>query len=358
MNQRTALYDVHVAAGGRMVDFAGWEMPVQYRGIIEEHRAVREACGVFDISHMGEFLVGGSGAAAWLDRLLTNRASKLSPGEAQYSLLLNDRGGVIDDLYVYRLAGEDFLLVVNASMISTDAAWMRERLVDGVDFEDASGRFSALAVQGPQAAKVFSDCFGDRLPAGRNRVATLEWSGETLFICTTGYTGEAGFEAICPNGLVVKLWETLLVHGAKPCGLGARDSLRLEMGYPLNGNDLNPERTPLEAGLGYFVDLGKEDFVGAGALREQKVNGVPTRLVGLVAVDKMPPMRPHYAVWHGEETVGETTSGGLSPTLGTTIAMAYLPAALSQPGTQVDVEVRGKKFPARVVKKPFLNITQ
>lgn len=358
MSQRTALYDIHVAAGGRMVDFAGWEMPVQYSGIIEEHRAVREACGVFDISHMGELLVSGPGAAAWLDYLLTNRASRLALREAQYSILLNERGGVIDDLYVYRTDEEKFLLIVNASMAEADAAWMRDRLVGGVHFEDASGRLSALAVQGPHAARVFHDTFGIGLPVERNRVMTIEWSGEKLTVCTTGYTGEAGFEVVCPNALVARLWEAVVSRGARPCGLGARDSLRLEMSYPLNGSDLGPERTPLEAGLGYFVDFSKDDFVGAGTLRKQKQEGVAVRLAGIVAVDKMPPMRPHYPVWHDGAIVGETTSGGLSPTLGTTIAMAYLPAETAKPDTIVDVEVRGKKFPARVVKKPFLNITK
>jgi aminomethyltransferase len=183
-----------------MVDFAGWEMPVQYAGIIEEHRSVRESCGIFDISHMGEFFVSGSGASAWLDNLLTNRASKLNPGEAQYSILLNERGGVIDDLYVYRLGDGEFLLIVNASMIETDAAWMTKHLVEGVRFEDASARLSALAVQGPKAAQVYADCFAAALPADRNRVVALSWSGENLWVCTTGYTGEAGFEVVRTTG--------------------------------------------------------------------------------------------------------------------------------------------------------------
>lgn len=349
MSQRTPLYDKHVAAGGRMVDFAGWEMPVQYTGILDEHRAVREACGVFDISHMGEFFVRGEGAVAWLDSLLTNRVAKLSVGEAQYTLMLNDRGGVIDDLIVYRIADTAFLLVVNAAKIEEDAAWLLKHIASGIQFENRSGDFAALAVQGPQAPQVFEQTFARALPADRNRV--IEWDG--LFAVTTGYTGESGFEVLVPVREAEAVWDQLLANGAKPCGLGARDTLRLEMCYPLNGSDLSPERTPLEAGLGFFVDLEKGDFIGRNALVEQKKDGIPSRLAAILVGEKSPPIRPHYPVLVGGESLTETTSGALSPSLGVGIAMAYLPLALAKVGQPLEIEVRGRRYAASVVKKPF-----
>ena len=346
---RTPLYESHLAAGGRIVDFAGWEMPVQYSGILDEHKAVREAVGVFDISHMGEFFVSGPGSAAWLDSLLTNNAGTLASGTAQYSLLLNDRGGVIDDLIVYRLDTENFLLVVNASMIEEDAAWMRERLADGIEFQNASADFAALAVQGPLAGDVFKKLFGHEMPAERNRI--LQLGGE--FVVTTGYTGEVGFEWILPANEAASAWQRCLDAGAKPCGLGARDTLRLEMCYPLNGSDLSPDHTPLEAGLGFFVDFNKPEFVGKSALVAQKTDGIPRRLCALRVTEKAPPIRPHYPVWIGGERVTETTSGALSPSLGEGIALAYLPVEFSKPGQEVEIEVRGKRFRACVRKKPL-----
>ena len=332
-----------------MVDFAGWEMPVQYTGILDEHNAVRSGVGVFDISHMGEFFVSGEGAARWLDGLLTNNASALTPGHAQYSLMLNERGGVIDDLIVYRLDADEFLLVVNASKIDEDAAWMKSRLEGDIVFENRSPDFAALAVQGPRAEGVFEKLFGERMPAERNRIFEI---GDG-FIVTTGYTGERGFEWIVPAAEAVSAWEKSVTAGAKPCGLGARDTLRLEMGYPLNGSDLSPDRTPLEAGLGFFVDFGKPAFVGKDALVAQKLAGPPLRLAALKVVEKSPPIRPHYPVIANGVRVAETTSGALSPSLGCGIAMAYLPAELCQPGQEVAIEVRGKQFRACVHKKPI-----
>ena len=346
---RTPLFDAHLAAGGRMVDFSGWEMPVQYSGILGEHRTVREAAGVFDVSHMGEFFVSGPGSPAWLDSLLTNNVAALASGTAQYSLLLNERGGVIDDLIVYRIGAQKFLLVVNASMIGEDAAWMKARLVGGVEFENASEDFGALAIQGPSAGSIFEKLFGREMPAERNRILQLG----NDFVVTTGYTGEAGFEWIMPAGEAVSAWRRSLDAGATPCGLGARDTLRLEMCYPLNGSDLSPDRTPLEAGLGFFVDLNKPDFVGKSALVAQKAAGVPSRLCALRVTEKAPPIRPHYPVWINGEPVAETTSGGLSPSLGDGIALAYLPVGFSKPGQEVEIEVRGRRFRACVRKKPL-----
>jgi len=347
---RTPLFESHVAAGGRMVDFAGWEMPVQYAGILAEHKTVRESAGVFDISHMGEFFVRGPGSAAWLDSLLTNSVAALTDGTAQYSLMLNERGGVIDDLIVYRLGPGSFLLVVNASMIEEDAAWMKTHLAAGIEFENRSADYAALAVQGPLAGEVFEKLFAKKMPAERNRV--LQQGND--FIVTTGYTGEAGFEWIMPAEQAAFSWQCTLDAGAKPCGLGARDTLRLEMCYPLNGSDLSPNRTPLEAGLGFFVDLNKPDFVGKPALVAQKSSGIPHRLCALkVTEEKAPPIRPHYPVFINGEPVTETTSGALSPTLGVGIAMAYLPTGFSKPGQEVEIEVRGRRFRACVQKKPL-----
>ena len=353
MSRRTPLYDRHVAAGGRMVDFAGWEMPVQYSGILEEHRIVREETGIFDISHMGEFFVRGPGAPAWLESLLTNRVAKLAVGEAQYTLMLNEQGGVIDDLIVYRIGDMEFLLVVNAAKIAEDAAWMHGRLVDGIAFENRSDDFAALAVQGPLAAAVFEKFAGQSLPAERNRVIELTGGGGPVFAVTTGYTGERGFEVVFPAGEADAVWDSLLSAGAKPCGLGARDTLRLEMCYPLNGSDLSPDRTPLEAGLGFFVDWEKGGFVGRDALLKQKSAGLSSRLVAIRVEEKSPPIRSHYAVFSEGEKVGETSSGVLSPSLGCGIAMAYLPFALAKAGTALEIEVRGRRYRACVVKKPF-----
>ena len=354
MSARTALFERHLAAGGRLVDFAGWEMPVQYAGILEEHRAVREAVGAFDISHMGEFFVEGVGATAWLDGLLTNRLERLAVGQAQYTLLLNDRGGVIDDLIAYRLGDERYLLIVNAAKIGEDAAWLRGHARAGVAFTDRSADFSAVAVQGPAARGVFETVFHEPLPTDRNRVSAVTFADAAGYAVTTGYTGEDGFEIVLPNAAIVPLWDALLAAGAKPCGLGARDTLRLEMGYPLNGSDLSPDRTPLEAGLGVFVDLTKPDFIGRAALLAQKEAGVPTRLAGLAVTEKSPPIRAHYPVLVDGQPVSETTSGALSPSLGHGIAMAYLPTAVAKPGQAVEIEVRGRRYAGSVVRKPFL----
>ena len=379
---RTPLHDQHLAAGGRIVEFAGWEMPVQYSGILQEHKAVRESCGVFDISHMGEFFVEGPGATAWLDSLLTNTLASVPVGQAQYTLLLNERGGVIDDLIAYRLDEEKYLLIVNAAKIDEDAAWLRKHSTPGVTFTNRSSEFAALAIQGPKSAEVFEKLFGRPMPAERNRVLEItERPGGTClsgpeqlsqthqpgsdkqspprkapsFIATTGYTGEVGFEWILPASEAISAWQAALDAGATPCGLGARDTLRLEMCYPLNGSDLSPDRTPLEAGLGFFCDLKKPAFIGRDALLAQKQQAVlPHKLCALRVTEKSPPVRSHYRVFVNGEPVTETTSGALSPSLGYGIALAYLPPAYSDPGQEVQIEVRDRRFRAEVVKKPFL----
>jgi aminomethyltransferase len=350
---------LHVELGAKMVDFAGWRMPIQYAGILREHETVRNAVGVFDISHMGEIFLRGPGAGAWLNRMLTNNTAKLAVGEGHYTLMLNARGGVIDDLIVYRTAPEEYLLVVNASLAEEDVAWLRAHGDEGVEIDDRCAAFGALAIQGPKAVALFEKMTLGReaLPA-RNRVARMASPGGEAFVCRTGYTGEDGFELFCPAEDTEHWMRKALAEGAElgvsPCGLGARDTLRLEMGYPLNGSDLSPERTPLQAGLGFFVDLEKGEFAGRSALAAEKAAGDYDRLVAIRMDAKGPPLRPHYAVCAGGETLGELCSGTLSPTLGIGIGMAYLPGRLKAPGTELEIDIRGKRFPAKTVKKPFI----
>jgi aminomethyltransferase len=375
MSNRTPLYDRHVQAGGRMVDFAGWEMPVQYTSILDEHKAVREGCGVFDISHMGELIVRGKKAPAWLDTLLTNRVANLDIGEAQYTLMLNENGGVIDDLIVYRTGEQEFLLIVNAAKIDEDFAWLsaHRELVSTQAGDPSFGElfncsnvYAALAVQGPRSPEAFAKVFSTAWEERKNRI--LELTGRSLapvqsaqsgtcefrvFVATTGYTGELGFEAIVPAGEAVKYWDLFLAAGVRPCGLGARDTLRLEMCYPLNGSDLSPDHTPLEAGLGSFVDLTKSEFLGRDVLLEQKAEGIPRRLSAIRVREKSPPIRSHYPVFANGETVAETTSGALSPSLGCGIALAYLPFPLAKVGQDLEIEIRGRRYRSAVVKKPF-----
>ena len=350
--QQTPLLAAHLRSGGRMVPFAGWNMPVQFAGITREHLAVRSGCGIFDISHMGEFFVSGTNAGAWLNRQLTNNTAKLQPGQGQYTLLLNENGGVIDDLIAYRLAEDRWFLVVNASMIAEDRAWLTARLESDIGFRDESAAYAGMAIQGPNAAAVFTAMTGAALPP-RNGIAEIATPHGSIIVCRTGYTGEDGFELFCPAADGSAWWDRALAAGAVPCGLGARDTLRLEMGYPLNGNDLSPGRTPLEAGLGFFVDMEKSDFTGRAVLAAQKESGLPSKLAGIRMADKSPPPRAHYPVVHDGTVVAELCSGGVSPSLGCGIGMAYLPPALAAPGTKLAIEIRGKPWPAEVVKKPF-----
>jgi len=349
----TPLRDRHLAAGARLVPFAGWEMPVQYSGILDEHRAVREKAGVFDISHMGEFFVRGPQSGVFLNRLLTNNVDRLQDGDGQYTLMLNENGGVIDDLIAYRMGSESWLLIVNAAKIDEDEAWIRSQLTDDqVVLENRSEAFAAVAVQGPEADRIHQALFDSPLPA-RNRLVVHGQGADAVYVGVTGYTGEEGFEIFYPASQAGAMWDRVVEAGAKPCGLGARDTLRLEMCYPLNGSDLDPARSPIEAGLGFFVDLEKGDFVGREVVAEQKASGPAHRLAALQVTGKAPPLRPHYPVWHGETQVGETTSGALSPSLGFGIAMAYLPAELAKIGTELEIGIRDRKYPACVVKKPF-----
>jgi len=336
-----------------MVPFAGFSMPVQYTGITDEHLAVRKAVGVFDISHMGQFLASGPEARRWLNGLLTNDVLKLESGQGQYTLLLNDHGGVIDDLILYRMEDDEFLLVVNASKISEDFSWMSAHLADGVKLQNLSEDFAGMAVQGPDAAELYESLCGSALPLPpRNGIGSFNTEAGRVIVCRTGYTGEDGFEFFCPAAAGERWLERMITLGAKPCGLGARDTLRLEMGYPLNGNDLSPDKTPLEAGLGFFVDLNK-NFVGQEVLLKQKATGLPTKLCAVLQTEKGPPLRAHYPVLADGEVIGELCSGGVSPSLGSGIGMAYLPAAHSALGTRLEIDIRGRRFAAEIVKKPF-----
>jgi len=342
MLQRTPLHDRHVALGARMVPFAGWEMPVQYEGVGAEHRAVRIDAGVFDVSHMGEVEVEGPRAHELLQGLLSNDLDRLARGEAQYTLLTNARGGIADDLIAYRLGEHRYLLVVNAANRQADVAWLRERELTGSDVRDISDECALLAVQGPRAI--------DRLglpPARPFTFAEAELDGVEVMVNRTGYTGEAGCELLCMAEDAVTLWDAVLARGVVPCGLGARDTLRLEVCYPLHGNDIGPETDPISAGLGWTCALDKE-FTGVAELRRISERGPERRLVAFVMTDKAIP-RHGMAIEGG----GEVTSGSHSPMLDVGIGMGYVPAERAGPDTELVIDVRGKPRAARIVSKPI-----
>jgi aminomethyltransferase len=365
--KKTPLYEEHVRLGAKMVHFAGWLMPVQYTSIVEEHQAVRNNVGIFDISHMGQLIVDGAGAREWLNTMLTNNVGKLDVGMGQYSFLLNERGGIIDDLIVYRIDDLKFLLVVNAARRDEDFAWLQDHLpADGttvsaansVQILNRSAGFGGVAIQGPRIAELFHALFGANtdLPS-RNSIADFPFEGTTVSVARTGYTGEDGIEVFFRAPDAVKFWNAALEKGkpfgTKPSGLGARDTLRLEMCYPLNGSDLSPERNPIEAGLGFFVDLTKPNFIGREVLVETKEKGPREKLVPFRMKEKGPPPRAHYAVFENAERVGEVTSGTLSPSLNWGIGMAYVSTGRAKIGAQIDIEIRGQKFPATIEKKPL-----
>jgi aminomethyltransferase len=358
--RKTPLYDEHARLGARMVPFAGWLMPVQYTSIVDEHQAVRNNVGIFDISHMGQLIVEGAGACEWLNTMLTNNVGKLDVGTGQYTFLLNEHGGIIDDLIVYRIGEQKFLLVVNAARTDEDFAWLQSHLpgAQAVLITNRSADFGGVAIQGPRIAELFRALFGrDINLLSRNSIADFPFDGTTVSVARTGYTGEDGIEVFFRVRDAVKFWNAALERdkplGIKPCGLGARDTLRLEMCYPLNGSDLSPERNPIEAGLGFFVDLTKPNFVGRDVLLDTKQNGPREKLVPFRMKEKGPPPRPHYAVFENGERVGEVTSGTLSPSLNWGVGMAYVSTPRAKIGAQIDIEIRGQKFPATIEKKPL-----
>lgn len=356
--RRTPLYDCHREAGARLVDFAGWEMPVEYAGLMAEHRAVRTAAGLFDVSHMGEVHVRGAGAEAFLQRLTPNDVTQLTPGRAHYSALLTERGTYVDDLLVYRLAADEFLVVVNASNADKDFAWMESHLAgDDVELENACDRYALLALQGPRAVEILAGLTAADLAAIKYyRFAQGEVAGRPALLSRTGYTGEDGFELYVAPEHAASLWRTLLEaghdRGLEPAGLGARDTLRLEAAMALYGHEIDDNTTPWEAGLDWTVKLDAGDFIGRAALVEQKERGVARRLVGFEIEGRGIARQGHHVV-AGGENVGAVTSGTWSPTFEKAIGLAYVPVALAAPGSSLEIEVRGKRLPAHVVVTPF-----
>jgi aminomethyltransferase len=339
---RTPLHERHVELGARMVPFAGWEMPVQYQGVIPEHRAVRSDSGVFDVSHMGELEVEGPRAHEFLQSLLANDLGRLEPGDAQYTLLTNERGGIVDDLIAYRVERCRYLLVTNASNRETVFGWLKGREVRGSEVSDRSDEYSLLAVQGPRSLERLG------LPQAKPFTFAMgELDGIEVMVNRTGYTGERGCELLAMNEDAEALWDRVLERGAVPCGLGARDTLRLEVCYPLHGNDIGPDTDAISAGLGWVCALDK-DFTGAEELRRIKEAGPARRLAAFVMEERAIP-RQGMSIAEG----GEVTSGTHSPMLDAGIGMGYVPADVAAPGTTITIDVRGRPRTARIVKKPI-----
>jgi aminomethyltransferase len=368
--KRTPLFAAHQRAGGKLIEFGGWEMPVQYTSITDEHQTVRNAAGIFDISHMGEALVTGPGAAGFLNRALTNDIRKLGIGAGQYTLMCNAEGGVIDDLYAYRTGENEYLLVINASRIDPDILWLEGELA-GSEFnqnttlKNVSDSMGAVAVQGPKVVNfidaVISPAAGQPKPSEmkKNQVRSGVFDEENVWIGRTGYTGEDGFEIIAPAELIEGIWNTILElgkpHGLKPAGLGARDTLRTEVCYPLYGHELDEQTTPIEAGLPRFVSFEKGEFTGRKKLLEQKERGVKKTLIAFKMTDRSAPPRPHYPIWSadGAQQIGEVVSGTQSPSMNLGIGIGYVPPAHAEPGKTIQIEIRGKKSAAQIVPKPI-----
>ncbi len=357
-----------------MVEFGGWEMPVQYTSIMDEHLVVRKAAGIFDISHMGEVLVSGAGAEGFLNHLLTNDIRKLAAGQGQYTLMCHERGGTIDDLYAYRLSSHEYLLIINASRIDDDVAWLQKQLAafsgrDAVKLRNASDEMAAVALQGPRVIEFIDQCFPGPSIGGtavtrvselkKNELARVDFLGKPVWVSRTGYTGEDGFEIVSPAETIAAVWSKVLAIGhqycLQPAGLGARDTLRTEVCYPLYGHELDEQTTPIEAGLGFFVALDKGEFIGRGVLAEQKAKGPPKKCVAFKMTDKSAPPRPHYSIWAGAGNgpMGEVVSGTQSPSLGIGIGMGYVKPEFAKAETPIEIEIRGKRAQAVVVPKPI-----
>jgi len=350
--KHTPFYDSHVAAGAKLVDFAGWEMPVQYEGVRAEHLAVRSACGVFDVSHMGEIETEGPEALALLQRLLSNNVSKIDVGGAQYSVLCRDDGGVLDDLFTYRLGEDRYLTVTNAANHERDLAWFLEH-AQGFDAEvaDAIDRYAMLAVQGPDARGMVAGLAGGKLPE-RMRTSELDFGESAALVCGTGYTGEDGVEILIAPGAAEDLWDALLAAGATPAGLAARDTLRLEVCFHLYGNDLMEERGPIEAGLGWCC---KEEtgFIGSKAVAAARATGPAERLAPFLLTDPGIPRQGNGVIDAEGVEAGVVTSGTLSPSLEVGIGMGYVRSHLAEPGTEIEIDVRGRRRAARIESKPL-----
>jgi aminomethyltransferase len=348
---RTPLYEQHVDLGAKIVPFAGWEMPVQYEGIREEHSAVRRHAGMFDVSHMGQVEIEGPGALAFLQRVLSNDVATIAVGGAQYSCLCNEEGGVIDDLFAYRLGGDRYLVVTNAANHDADLEWLgrQSRAFDAI-VRDVADRYAMLAVQGPHARTVLEATLGIELPP-RFHVSHPQVGRRPALACGTGYTGEDGVELLLDPEVAVPIWRELLDAGIVPCGLGARDTLRLEVCYPLHGNELTPERNPIEAGLGWCCKEAT-GFVGSEAIARARAKGTAETLVAF-KIDGQGIPREGNPVMRGDEQVGAVTSGTYAPSLEIGAGMAYVRSELAEVGTEVEIDVRGKRRPARIASKPL-----
>ena len=357
--KRTPLYEEHLALGARMVPFAGWEMPVQYAGIIEEHRAVRSSVGVFDVCHMAEFRIFGFGALDFLQRLLTNDLSKIPEvGQAQYTLMLDERGGVIDDLIVYHSGDIEYLIIANAANRDVDIAWIREHAPADLEIVDESDRTGLIAVQGPKALGVLSELAGEGwvVPQRFNLAEVMLDGAVPALVARTGYTGEDGVEIVCRASDAAAVWRLILSFPeVTPCGLGARDTLRLEMGYALYGSDMDRDIDPVSAGLGWVCPKSKTDYLGAETVARVREAGPVAKLVFLRVEGGIP--RHGFAVLREGIEVGKVASGTFSPTLGTGIASAYVPAEFASPGTSLEIAIRTKIASAMVVKAPFVTST-
>jgi len=350
------LEGLHRTLGAKLGPFGGWLMPIEYRGVLSEHRAVRERVGLFDLSHLGKVDVVGASAFDALQGLLTNDLRKVDVGRAQYHHLLNERGGVEEDLFVYRLASDRWFLVPNAANKDKVVAALRSRGAAVVDHDG----WCFLGVQGPRSHAVVSKLWRTAVELAFRGVRVVDWHGTEVVLARTGYTGERGFEVFADAAVASELWESIVTAGRpfdlEPCGLGARDVLRLEMGYPLYGQDLGPDRTTLEAEWGWVVSFDKGPFVGRAALERQRQQGLPSLLRGLATADRRNIPRSHQSVLADGRTAGEVTSGTFSPLLGHGIAFAYLsPADTFEPGTEVEIDIRGRRAPAKVVTTPFVD---
>jgi glycine cleavage system T protein (aminomethyltransferase) len=356
--KNTALSHIHEALGAKMVPFAGYNMPVSYEGVVAEHETVRKGVGVFDVSHMGEFLITGPNALALIQKVTSNDASKLVDGQAQYSCFPNAEGGIVDDLIVYRLEAEKWLLVVNASNIEKDWNWIASHNDVGAEMKDISENFSLLAIQGPKAVEAMQSLTSvDLSEINFYTFKVADFAGiEHVIISATGYTGSGGFEIYCKNSEVEQVWKKVMEAGAyfgiKPIGLAARDTLRLEMGYCLYGNDIEDTTSPLEAGLGWITKFTK-DFINSENLKQQKEEGIRRKLVGFELQERGIPRKDYAIVDDAGNEVGNVTSGTMAPSLNKGIGMGYVTKELSAPGTEIFIQIRKNKVPATVVKLPF-----
>lgn len=360
--KKTPLNQVHIDAGARMVDFGGWHMPVQYSGLTQEHTAVRTKAGLFDVSHMGEVLVEGEGAELFLNKLVTNNVSKLKDGQAQYTVMCYENGGIVDDLLVYKRGPGRYLLCINAGNIEKDWEWIQSQGKDtpGLKIHHASDEFCQIAIQGPLSEKILSSLVNIPLaPIKYYHFAETKICGEPAIISRTGYTGEDGFEIYAPASQAVAIWSSLMDAGKPlgliPCGLGARDTLRTEMKYPLYGHEINAETNPLEAGLGWVTKLDKTvDFCGKAALQKIKESKPTRALIGLKVLERGIPRQGYELVdAEGKKLLGVVTSGTLSPSLGYPIAIAYVQVGHDKIGTKLQVKIRDRQFPAEVIPTPF-----